>query len=714
SDDRLGGNSGHRHRRKGAAARETRGGLDDARGLSRRRGSQPRGFGNHCGGHHSGRARNDGRARHRGGRGGLPLRLPVRCRRRAADRARRARGQPRADRRARRSLLHDRERDRSAACGHRGRARAAVEIAQACLRRDGQADAELLHAGRRRSAQPPARDRRDDREGLRTLRTSHRDADARGRWKHSSAGSVRRDRAGRSRARAGRGRRDPDGVSRARGLDYRRARHRRREARDDAGGIHRRYARRDVRPARRVQSARAVQSGQDRSVVEVMRRSHQAATARRRMSAAKFEGMSAAKAEGTSAAKLEGMSAAKANGTSAAETSAARPRLDLAAFPSLGPGQLRPGRDVDEIDGMLPQAVITAREPAHVIATIEEARAKRLGVVTSGGATMLHIGAPPRAYDVRLSMTAIGRILATNATGGLRHGFGLPRDLVLGMTAIDGCGRTLVCGGRVVKNVAGYDLVRLLTGSWGGLAIITQATLRTHPLPEAGATLVFEFVSPAELDAARGSLLGQSLPLAAVDFAVDMSEATMLWILAVRVEGTEQEVAVQGDRVCAAVGRQPSDAVEDWTSPAHIDAPGGATLRIATPPASIVGTVRSVLGKLKETASRLGRTPLLVAGHLGAGIARFHLASSSEDAGGSATRPAFGNPVDVAALQSLLAATEPDGVIATRVIERAPVSIKQGHQVWGAPPASLPLMRAVKRRLDPADALSPGRFVGGL
>ncbi|HXC50784.1 MAG TPA: FAD-binding oxidoreductase [Candidatus Limnocylindrales bacterium] len=455
------------------------------------------------------------------------------------------------------------------------------------------------------------------------------------------------------------------------------------------------------------------------------------------------------------------MSAAKANGTSAAETSAARPRLDLAAFPSLGPGQLRPGRDVDEIDGMLPQAVITAREPAHVIATIEEARAKRLGVVTSGGATMLHIGAPPRAYDVRLSMTAIGRILeqnpedmtviceagvslsrlqrslakvgqrvaidaaiedrasiggilATNATGGLRHGFGLPRDLVLGMTAIDGCGRTLVCGGRVVKNVAGYDLVRLLTGSWGGLAIITQATLRTHPLPEAGATLVFEFVSPAELDAARGRLLGQSLPLAAVDFAVDMSEATMLWILAVRVEGTEQEVAVQGDRVCAAVGRQPSDAVEDWTSPAHIDAPGGATLRIATPPASIVGTVRSVLGKLKETASRLGRTPLLVAGHLGAGIARFHLASSSEDAGGSAARPAFGNPVDVAALQSLLAATEPDGVIATRVIERAPVSIKQGHQVWGAPPASLPLMRAVKRRLDPADALSPGRFVGGL
>ena len=445
----------------------------------------------------------------------------------------------------------------------------------------------------------------------------------------------------------------------------------------------------------------------------------------------------------------------------ALEAAAARPRLDPAAFPSLGPGQLRPGRDTDAIDGVLPQAVITPREAEHIAQTVAEARAKRLGIVASGGGTMLHIGAPPRAYDVRVSMTAIsnileqnpedmtvtceagvslsrlqrslakvgqriaidtamedrasvGGILATNATGGLRHGFGLPRDLVLGLTAIDGVGRTIVAGGRVVKNVAGYDLVRLITGSWGGLAIVTQATLRTHPLPEAGGTLVFEFVSPVELDAARARLLAESLPLAAVDFAVDMSEATTLWILAVRIEGTEREVAVQGDRVCAAVGRQPSDAVEDWTSPAHIDAPGGATMRIATPPASLVGTVRSVLGKLKETATRLGRTPLLIAGHLGAGIARFHLGASGDDPQGAYELAPFGNAVDVAAFQSLWAATTPDGVITTRVLERAPVSIKSQVEVWGAPPASLPLMRAVKRRLDPDDVLAPGRFVGGL
>jgi len=428
-----------------------------------------------------------------------------------------------------------------------------------------------------------------------------------------------------------------------------------------------------------------------------------------------------------------------------------RPRLDQAAFPSLGPGQLRAGRDGDAIDDVLPQAVITARETAHVGATIEEARAKKLAIVPSGGGTLLHIGALPREYDIRLSMTAISRILeqnpedmtvtceagvsmsrlqrslakvgqrlaidvaredrasiggivATNTTGGLRHGFGLPRDLVLGMTAIDGCGRTLRAGGRVVKNVAGYDLVRLLTGSWGGLAVLTELTLRTHPLPSAGATLVFEFVSPTELDAARVRLLAEPLPLAALDFAVDASGSTTLWILVVRVEGTGEEVADQGDRVCAAVGREPADAVEDWESPAHVDAEGGITLKIATSPSDIVAAVRSALAKLRESAPRLANAPLLVAGHLGAGVARLHIgASGTEDTG-----------TQYSAFASLWSAIAHNEEVRTRVIERAPAAIKSTHEVWGAAPASISLMREIKRRLDPDDVLSPGRFVGGL
>lgn len=439
---------------------------------------------------------------------------------------------------------------------------------------------------------------------------------------------------------------------------------------------------------------------------------------------------------------------------SAAATRTSRPRVDPAAFPSMGPGQLRPGRDGDAIDDVLPQAVITARETAHVVATIEEARAKRLGVVTSGGGTLLHVGAVPRAYDIKLSMTAIGNILeqnpedmtvtceagvsmsrlqralarsgqrlaidaaaedrasiggivSSNTTGGLRHGFGLPRDLVLGLTAIDGCARTIVAGGRVVKNVAGYDLVRLLTGSWGQLGVITQLTLRTHPLPQAGATLVFEFLAAAELDAARARLMAEPLPLAAVDFAVDAGGVTTVWMLVVRVEGTDEEVAFQGDRVCTLAGRDPSDALEDWASPAWIDDGTGATVKISAAPSSIVAAAHGVLEKLKASSSRLGRGRLAIAGHLGAGLARVHV---------GVERMADGNtaPFDANAMAALWSATESDGAIRHRVLERGPAAFKHSVEVWGPAPASLPLMRAVKRRLDPDDVLAPGRLAGGL
>lgn len=442
-----------------------------------------------------------------------------------------------------------------------------------------------------------------------------------------------------------------------------------------------------------------------------------------------------------------------------------RPRVDPASFPSLGPGQLRPGREADAIDGLLPQAVLTARESAHVVDAITEARARKLGIVTGGGGTMLHIGAPPRDYDIKLSTTAIGRvveqnpedmtvtceagvslsrlqrnlakagqrlavdpalderasiggIVATGATGGLRYGYGTPRDLVLGMTAIDGCGREIHAGGRVVKNVAGYDLVRLLTGSFGTLAVITEVTLRTHPIPAAGATLVFEFVSASELDSARARLFEAALPLAALDFAVDASSATAIWVLVVRVEGTEEEVACQGDRVCAAVGRDPVDAGSEWMSPAHVDAEDGVTVKLGAQPSRIVGVVREVVTTLKGIG-----VPLLVGGHLGAGIARFHLAASGGGRGAgpeSSTRPGD-HEVDprVAAAQAslatrLLAATEPSDTILNRVLERAPLSVKLKNAVWGPAPASLPLMRELKRRFDPDGVLSPGRFVGGL
>jgi len=432
--------------------------------------------------------------------------------------------------------------------------------------------------------------------------------------------------------------------------------------------------------------------------------------------------------------------------------------IDTTVFASLGPGQLRPGREVDALSGRVPQIVITAREVEQVRAAVTEARSKKLGVIVSGGGTLLHVGNAPRTFDIKLATTALGRIVeqnpedmtvcceagvtlarlqrslaklgqrlcidaaaeekatiggivATNATGGLRYGFGTPRDLVLGMNVIDGCGRTLGAGGRVVKNVAGYDLVRLLTGSWGTLAVVTDVTLRTHPLPAAAATLVFDFASASDLDAARGRVFGANLPLAALDLAVDLSVdpasdaqssaggSVPIWSLIARVEGSEEEVAAQGDRLCALCGRDPADALEAWASPAGAEDSAGAAIRIGTEPADLIPALVDILAQVRQGSVRPGAkskaVSLFVGGHLGNGIARLQLGNA---AGGAA----------------LLRATEVGGRVRTRVIERVPAGDFSGHDVWGPLPASFALMRELKRRFDPDSVLAPGRFVGGL
>ena len=105
----------------------------------------------------------------------------------------------------------------------------------------------------------------------------------------------------------------------------------------------------------------------------------------------------------------------------------------------------------------------------------------------------------------------IGALLATSASGLLRHRFGAPRDLVLGVTLVLADGTVASAGGKVVKNVAGYDLARLVCGSRGRLALIARASFRLHPLPRATGTLVVETDDPASaVDALRGSQLEPS------------------------------------------------------------------------------------------------------------------------------------------------------------------------------------------------------------
>jgi glycolate oxidase FAD binding subunit len=143
----------------------------------------------------------------------------------------------------------------------------------------------------------------------------------------------------------------------------------------------------------------------------------------------------------------------------------------------------------------------------------------------------------------------IGALLARNVSGPLRHRFGAPRDLVLGATLVLADGTIASAGGKVVKNVAGYDLARLVCGSQGRLALIARASFRLHPLPATVRTLVVETGDTAGVAAA---LLASQLQPSALDVLHPGRVAVLF-------EGSERAVAAQLERALALVGGAEAD-----------------------------------------------------------------------------------------------------------------------------------------------------------
>ena len=144
----------------------------------------------------------------------------------------------------------------------------------------------------------------------------------------------------------------------------------------------------------------------------------------------------------------------------------------------------------------------------------------------------------------------VGALLARNVSGPLRHRFGAPRDLVLGATLVLADGTVCSAGGKVVKNVAGYDLARLVCGSEGRLAFIARASFRLHPLPKASATVVVETDDAA---AAVAALFGSQLQPSALDVLHPGRVAVLF-------EGSERAVAAQVAGMQALFGGAEADS----------------------------------------------------------------------------------------------------------------------------------------------------------
>ncbi len=303
--------------------------------------------------------------------------------------------------------------------------------------------------------------------------------------------------------------------------------------------------------------------------------------------------------------------------------------------------------------------------------------------------------------DVPLSDRAtIGGSIAANVSGPRRIGSGTLRDYVIGISTVGADGHETKAGGRVVKNVAGYDLCKLHTGAFGTLGVITQVTLKVRPLPEASALVAVgchETSLHLLLDTLHASrtrpmcIEALSQPLAA---GLGLPETQ--WSVVVGFEDSAAAVEWQTRQVIQELAEArftpvivpPAEAPALWAALTGMPLGAGAAV-----------TYKATMTPGKVAAFCAGhRGPSRVHAHAGSGVVWGHLPEgvTAEDARER--------------LAKLAALAEAGGGL---TVPRCPAGWKRGLPVWGAPRGDAALMLAVKKKLDPQGLFNPGRFLDG-
>jgi glycolate oxidase FAD binding subunit len=408
----------------------------------------------------------------------------------------------------------------------------------------------------------------------------------------------------------------------------------------------------------------------------------------------------------------------------------------------------------DAIAGLVPSFVAFPASTDEASALLRAAAAHGLAVVPRGAGTGLGWGRPPASCDLVIDMQAmdqviehaagdlvarvqagatmghlasvlasarqqlavdapadatVGGVVATGTAGPRRFRYGPPRDLLIGITVVRADGMVAHSGGKVVKNVAGYDLGKLFSGSQGTLGLITEATFRLHPLPAAAAWVTGEF-GPADLGGAA-SAVASAAGSALVPSAVELQWAGPPAVLQVGVllEGTPSGVnerAKQMSELLAAAGAAPIAATSEtpfsWWE-AEAGAPG-TVVRVTF----WVAQLADVLEALAAAGASAGIRPS-VSGAAGAGV----LYARVDPATGADTAARF-----VRGLRDRLEgvfARSADGSGLVRggmAVVAAPAAVLAAAGPDGLPPG-FDLMRAVKDQFDPDDRMFPGRFSWG-
>lgn len=354
--------------------------------------------------------------------------------------------------------------------------------------------------------------------------------------------------------------------------------------------------------------------------------------------------------------------------------------------------------------GAPPRALDALVRTGRLDRIVEHAPADQI-VVAEAGLPLAALQRALAAHGQRLALdpplaerATVGGVVAANACGPLRTRYGTARDLIIGVTVVRADGVAARGGGKVVKNVAGFDLPRLLVGSLGTLGLVATATFRLHPLPEASATVAVEGPSPDEARALAVGLREAQLDPAA---AALLAEGGALR-LGVRFEGFGPGVRQQAERLAGLATRaglraailDEAGAAALWGRQEALRTSGDVRIRLGAPPSALPRLVPALLEPLGAA--------------LGAAWASLDPVVGSGFAGGAASEAGAA----AAALGRARAAVE--GLGGTVSLAAAPAGVRAGFDAWGPPPPALEVMRRLKARLDPDGRLAPGRFVGGL
>ncbi|MBA3240674.1 MAG: FAD-binding protein, partial [Acidobacteria bacterium] len=308
--------------------------------------------------------------------------------------------------------------------------------------------------------------------------------------------------------------------------------------------------------------------------------------------------------------------------------------------------------------------------------------------------------------------STLGGVAATGLGGPQAFGYGLPRAHVLGMRVALAWGGVIRAGGRVVKNVAGYDLCKLFVGSHGTLGLILELTFKLRPRPPLEATLVARSRDVYKLFCAGRAVIADQLMPSAIELlspgmaaAVDPSNGGNVYSLLIRFAGTAEAVSYQLGRARKTVKEQAPVAShevmsgDDETLWSNLSTAGWGdetrlVWRAGVLPSELLGLIgEAARGRKKEEEW---------AWHAGLGDGRLRVFEKAANEG---------DAEKLSSLRSLRRSATLGG--GSFIVERAPENFRREFEAWGLSPTTASLMRNVKEQLDPADVFSPGRFAFG-